>query len=76
MHRCIVTKRIKGLHLECRSPGAGIMEVEGRQVTTVFTSNRHSTIGTRQTEYQEALPSSANEEVRCDSMFTDDGNAS
>ena len=36
-------------------------------------SNRHSTIGTRQTEYHEALPSSANDEVRCDCTFADDG---
>ena len=35
-------------------------------------SNRHSTIGTRQTEYHEALPSSANDEVRCGCTFTDD----
>ena len=39
-------------------------------------SNRHSTIGTRQTEYIEAFPSSANDEVRCDCTFADDGNAS
>ena len=39
-------------------------------------SNRYSTIGTRQTEYHEALPSSVNDEVRCDCMFADDGNAS
>ena len=39
-------------------------------------ANRHSTIGTRQTEYHEALPSSANDEVRCDCTFADDGNAS
>ena len=39
-------------------------------------SNRHSTICTRQTEYHEALPSSANDEVRCDCTFADDGNAS
>ena len=39
-------------------------------------SNRHSTIGPRQTEYHEALPLSANDEVRCDCTFTDDGNAS
>ena len=39
-------------------------------------SNRHSTIGTRQTEYHEALPSSTNDEVRCDYAFADDGNAS
>ena len=46
--------------------------------TTVkwWQSSRHSTIGARQTEYHEALPSSANHEVRCDSTFTDDGNAS
>ena len=35
-------------------------------------SNRHSTIGTRQTEYHEALPSSVNDEVRCDCTSTDD----
>ena len=39
-------------------------------------SNRHSTIGTRQTEYHDALPSSANDEVRCDCTLADDGNAS
>ena len=39
-------------------------------------SNRHSTIGIRQTEYHEALPSSANDEVRCDCTFVDDRNAS
>ena len=39
-------------------------------------SYRHSTIGTRQTEYHEALPSAANDEVRCDCTFVDDGNAS
>ena len=38
--------------------------------------NRNSTIGTRQTEYHEALPASANDEVRCDYTFADDGNAS
>ena len=48
---------------------SGIMEADDRQVTT-------STIGTRQTEYHEALPSSANDEVRCDCSFADDGNAS
>ena len=39
-------------------------------------SNRHSTSGTQQTEYHEALPSSANDEVRCDCTFANDGNAS
>ena len=39
-------------------------------------SNRQSTIGTQQTECHEALPLSANDEVRCDCTFTDDGNAS
>ena len=39
-------------------------------------SNCHSTIGTRQTEYHDALLLSANDEVRCDCMFADDGNAS
>ena len=58
-----------------RRSGAGIMEADDRKVTTFFTV-RHSTIGTRQTEYHEALPSSANDEVRCDCTFADDGNAS
>ena len=49
------------------------MAVKWRQFSQ---SNRHSTIGTRQTEYREALPSSANDEVRCDCTFADDGNAS
>ena len=40
------------------------MEADDRQVMTVFT------------EYHEALPSSANDGVRCDCTFTDDGNAS
>ena len=39
-------------------------------------SNRHSTIGTRQTQYHEALPSSANVQSHLTSSFTDDGNAS
>ena len=39
-------------------------------------SSCHSTIGTRQTEYHEALPSSVNDEVRCDRTFADDGNTS
>ena len=54
---------------------AGIMEADDCQVTTVFTVNRLSTIGTRQTEYHEALSSSANDEVKCDCTFADDGNA-
>ena len=33
-------------------------------------------MGTRQTDYHEALLSSANDEVRCDCTFADDGNAS
>ena len=39
-------------------------------------SNRHSTIGTRQNEYNEALPSSANVQSHLTSLFDDDGNAS
>ena len=64
-------------HYYCHSTaGAGIMEADDRQVTTVFTvqpsfHHRHST-----NEYHEALPSSANDEVRCDCTFADDGNAS
>ena len=39
-------------------------------------SNRHSTIGTRQTEYHEALPSSVNVQSHLTSSFADDDNAS
>ena len=39
-------------------------------------SSRHSTIGTQETEYHEALPSSAVDKVRCDCTFADDANAS
>ena len=34
-------------------------------------SNRHFTIGPRQTQYHETLPSSANDELRCDCTFGD-----
>ena len=54
-------------------PEASIMETDDRQVTTVFTVQP---IGTRHTEYHEALPSSKNDEVRCDCTFADEGNAS
>ena len=37
---------------------------------------RHSTLGARQTEYHEALTSSANVQSRLTSSFADDGNAS
>ena len=39
-------------------------------------SNRHSTIGTRQTEHHEALPSSANVQSHLTSSFADGGNSS
>ena len=39
-------------------------------------SNRHSTIGTPQTQYHEELPSSANVQSHLTSSFADDGNAS
>ena len=39
-------------------------------------SNRHSTIGTRQTEDHEALPSSANVQSHLTSSFADDSSAS
>ena len=57
-------------------PGAGIMEADDRQVTTVSQSNHNSTIGTLQTEYHEALPSSASVQSHLSSSFADDGNAS
>ena len=56
--------------------GAGIMEADDGQVTSVFTVQRHSVIGTRQTEYHETLPSSANVQSHLTSSFADDGNAS
>ena len=39
-------------------------------------SNHHSTIGTRQTEYHETLPLSANMQSHLTSSFADNGNAS
>ena len=58
------------------TPGAGIMEADDRQVTTVSQSNRHSIIGTRQTEYHEVLPASANMQSHLTSSFANHGNAS
>ena len=57
-------------------PGVGIMEADDRQVTTVFTVQRPFHHWHWQTEYHEAIPSSANGEVRCDCTFADDGKAS
>ena len=53
-----------------------ILEAHDRQVTTVFTvqPSFHSTICTERVSWR--LPSSANDEVRCDCMFAYDGNAS
>ena len=56
------------------TPGAGIMEADDRQVTTVFVvqpSFHH-----RDAEYDEALPSSANVQPHLASSFADDDNAS
>ena len=47
--------------------------VEWRQFSQ---SNRHSNIGTRQTEYHEALPPSSNVQSHLTSSFADDSNAS
>ena len=48
----------------------------GRGPSSDDSFHSHSTIGTRQTEYREALPSSASVQSRLTSSFTDDGNAS
>ena len=58
------------------NPVAGIIEADDRQVTTVFTvqpsfHHRHST-----NRVSRNVTSSANDEVRCDCTFSDDGNAS
>ena len=52
-----------GLVCLCARSGASIMEADDLQVITVSQANCHSTIGTRQTEFHEALPSLANDEV-------------
>ena len=62
----------------CQSVGLGPVSwrpttVKCRQFSQ---SNRHSTIGTRQTEYHEALPSSVNVQSHLTSSFVDDGHAS
>ena len=46
------------------------------RVSSIALLNQGPVSGTQQTKYHEALPSSANDEVRCDCTFTDDGNAS
>ena len=63
------------MYTECRL-GAGIIEAEDRQGTTVFTVqpsfyHRHST-----NPVSWSVVSSVNDEVRCDCTFADDGNAS
>ena len=77
--------RQKSLKITCKTgPRTGGFELQGpvswRLMTVkwwqVSQSNCHSTISTRQTKYHEALPSSANYEVRCDCTFADDGKAS
>ena len=72
------SNRPSHLHVEGSVPtpasGAGIMGADDRQVTTFFTVHSHSTIGTRQTEYHEVLPASANDEVRGDYTFADETN--
>ena len=67
--------------LPCRQePRSELGPVSWRPTTVKWRQfsmfKRHSTISTRQTEYHEALPSSANDEVRCDCTFADNGNAS
>ena len=65
-------------HLQWLGPNMGPvswrpMIVKWRQSSQ---SNRHLTIGTRQTEYHEALLSSANVQSHLTSSFANDGNAS
>ena len=70
---------IKCLLPSCRA-GLDLGPVSWRPTTIKWwqfsQSNRHSTIGTRLSEYQEVLPLLANDEVRCDCMFANVGNAS
>ena len=70
------SKLVDSGELMFRWPGAGIMEDDDRQVTTVFTvqtsfHHRHSL-----TEYHEALLSLANVQSHLTSSFADDGTAS
>ena len=69
-------KRVLLLWLPCQTPGARYHGGRPPSSDDSFQSNRHSTIGTRQTEYHEALPSSANVQSHLTSPFTDDGNTS
>ena len=71
---------------QCMTPGQPVPELTPQhlgpvswRMTTVkwqqfSQSNHHSTIGTRQTKYHEALPSSANVQSHLNSSFTDNGN--
>ena len=69
---------VQVLTLQCKSLDYLDQGPVSWRLTTVKwqQSNRHSIISTRQTEYHEASPSSANNKVRCDCTFADDGNAS
>ena len=71
------------LHMRCQLTwphGADLEPVSWRPTTVKWRqfsqSNRHSTNGTRQTEYHEALTSSANVQSHLTSSFASDGNAS
>ena len=58
------------------TPLASIMEADNCQVTTVFTVQPSFHIGTWQTEYHDALPSSANMQSHLTSSIANEGNAS
>ena len=62
-------------HASLYRPGAGIMEADDRQVTTVFTVQPYFHHWDIKTEYHETLPLSANVQSHLTSSFTDDGSA-
>ena len=69
-----------GVFRDCERPAVRFQGPVSWRPTTVkwrdFTVQPSFHHCTRQTEYHEALTSSANDEVRCDCKFADDGNAS
>ena len=72
--------KIKLLRFPCRRWSISSGPVSWRLMTAKWwrfsQSSCHSTIGTWQTEYHEALPLLVNDEVRCDCTFANDGSAS
>ena len=75
-HIVLADKQGTHLYLPWRDQGPVSWRLTTVKWRRFSQSNCRSTIGTQQTEYHEALPSSVKDVVRYDRAFDDDGNAS